>query len=139
MSKETQKNLVQKLFKRFENHRVLRRKKSKTLEHADLIIAFFREAQAKKLNFRYRKRNYATDVLSFENLGAGEGLGELVLCEKVLRRQAKDHGLPFALELDYMVIHGFLHLLGYDHEKSKKEELKMMRLQDKLFEKFSKK
>jgi len=76
-------------------------------------------------------------VLSFSPETRGEGLGELVVCVPVLKRQAAEQGHSFKKELDTMLIHGFLHLLGYDHEKNRKEELKMMRLQDKLLKKMT--
>ena len=98
----------------------------------ELVIAFLGEKDARKLNLQYRKRDYATDVLSFSSEDEGL-LGELVICPAVISRQAKERGVPVREELGYMVLHGFLHLLGYDHEKSKKEASAMFALQDKLF------
>jgi probable rRNA maturation factor len=72
--------------------------------------------------------------LSFE----GEGLGDLVFCVPILKRQALEHGISFHDELVYLVIHGFLHLLGYDHETSLADEKHMMKLQDDLFERIKK-
>ncbi|PIS09850.1 MAG: rRNA maturation RNase YbeY, partial [Bdellovibrio sp. CG10_big_fil_rev_8_21_14_0_10_47_8] len=88
------------------------------LDH-ELVIVFLDPLPAKKINRQYRKKNYATDILSFE--GADGLLGELVLCPQVLKKQAKEQGHSFRLELGYMLIHGVLHLLGYDHELSKRE------------------
>ncbi len=103
------------------------------LKERELTIVFLDPMPAKKMNFKYRKKDYATDVLSFEGASPQE-LGELVLCPKVLIRQAKEHELSFKAELAYMLIHGVLHLLGYDHEKSEKEAQKMFRIQDQLFD-----
>ncbi len=61
-------------------------------------------------------------------------MGELVLCPQVISRQAKEHGLTLDDELGYIMLHGVLHLLGFDHEKNKVEETKMMTLQDEVFE-----
>jgi probable rRNA maturation factor len=97
-----------------------------------LNIIFLDQVKAKKLNWAFRKKNYATDILSFEPLDIDE-LGELVICPQVIKRQAKEHGLSQNEELGYMLIHGCLHLLGYDHEKSVKDAKKMFRLQDKIF------
>jgi probable rRNA maturation factor len=98
----------------------------------ELVIVFVDPAQMKALNKQYRGRDYATDVLSFEGLEP-EVLGELVLCPQVLKRQAKDTGLSFQHELGYMIVHGCLHLLGYDHETGKADEKKMFALQDRIF------
>lgn len=102
-----------------------------------LVLVFINLKEAKKLNRIHRKKNYATDVLSFESLDP-DSVGELVLCPEVLIRQASEHGQSYRDELAYMVIHGVLHLLGMDHETSKKEEKKMFGIQDKIFEKFLK-
>jgi probable rRNA maturation factor len=100
----------------------------------ELTLVFLPEAQARALNKRFRKRDYATDVLSFAPVEAGN-LGELVICPSVISKQAKEHGMLVREELGYMVLHGFLHLLGYDHEKSAREARVMFALQDELFAK----
>jgi probable rRNA maturation factor len=100
----------------------------------ELVIVFLDEKEARKLNREYRGKDYATDVLSFEGLEPSS-LGELVICPRVISRQAKEHGLLVREELGYMVLHGFLHLLGFDHERSRKEEKRMFEIQDALFEK----
>lgn len=105
------------------------------LKRRDLTLVFLDSAPAQKINLQYRRKNYATDVLSFAGQDANE-LGELILCPQVLRRQANEHQLSFRQELSYMAIHGVLHLLGYDHELSKREAQKMFELQDRLFERF---
>jgi probable rRNA maturation factor len=129
--------LCQKLAEEFKNHPVLKRSRRKDVEFYELTLVFLNKSKARSLNKKFRKRSYATDVLSFSPEAGGEGLGDLVFCPDILIKQAKDQGHSFKKELDYMVIHGFLHLLGYDHEKSRREELKMVKLQDKLFSKFS--
>lgn len=98
----------------------------------DLTIVFLNVAEAKKLNKQYRKRNYATDVLSFLD---HDGLGDLVICPQVVAMQAKEHKLTFNEELGYMVLHGVLHLLGFDHEKTEREARLMYKIQDSIFEK----
>jgi len=98
-----------------------------------LVIVFVGPKEQRRLNQRYRGRDYATDVLSFES-GDPEALGELVICPHVITRQAREHGLLVREELGYMVLHGFLHLLGYDHERSKAEAKRMFAIQDRLFD-----
>ncbi len=97
-----------------------------------MTLVFLPEKKARRLNKDYRDRDYATDVLSFPGDGVEE-LGDLVLCPEVLTRQAREHGLSFRSELAYMVLHGLLHLLGYDHEGDEKKARVMFRLQDRIF------
>ena len=110
---------------------IRRRLKIKTSQ--ELTIVFLDSTPARKLNKIYRKKNYATDILSFEGASPLE-LGELVICPQVLQKQAKEHDLSFKAELAYMLIHGVLHLLGYDHERSATEAKKMFQIQDQLFD-----
>ena len=91
----------------------------------------------KSLNGQYRKKPRPTDVLSFAGADPGS-FGELIFCPQVLEKQAIDNKHAYKWELAYMLVHGVLHLLGYDHEKSDKEARKMYRLQDELFEKLRK-
>lgn len=116
----------------------LRRQGFKFLPETELTIVFLNPARAKKLNRDYRSRDYATDVLSFSHAGLLDGppsLGDLVLCPQVLQRQAKEQGHSFRRELAFNVLHGILHLLGYDHETGEKDAKLMFALQDKLFAK----
>jgi probable rRNA maturation factor len=105
----------------------------KRYREKELVLVFVGAREQRKLNKTYRGKDYATDVLSFESLEPGS-LGELVICPEVISRQAKEHGLLVREELGYMVLHGFLHLLGYDHETSERDAKKMFKLQDELFE-----
>lgn len=98
----------------------------------ELVVVFVDPPEMRTLNKRYRGKGYATDVLSFESAGEGS-VGELVICPQVIRAQSKDTGLTFQEELGYMIVHGSLHLLGWDHEHSKREEKKMFALQDRIF------
>jgi len=79
----------------------------------------------KELNRRYRKKDKATDVLSF----LYDQGGEIVICPEKVKENAKKYGLSFKEELVRCLVHGMLHLSGYDHEKSAKEEKKMRDLQ----------
>jgi probable rRNA maturation factor len=111
---------------------LLPRHLQKQVSNKSLNIVFLDQAKAKKINLTFRGKNYATDILSFEPLDIEE-LGELVICPQVIKRQAKEHQLSESAELVYMLIHGCLHLLGYDHEQSEQEAKRMFRLQDKIF------
>jgi probable rRNA maturation factor len=103
------------------------------LRKREFGLVFLAEDEALQLNKTYRGKAYATDVLSFEG-DSDTVLGELVICPHVIQRQAEDHGLSFCEELGYMVIHGFLHLLGFEHERGGNEARQMFELQDRTFE-----
>jgi len=108
------------------------------LKQSELGVIFVSATEIKKLNRMYRQKNYATDVLSF----AGDGrhlLGELILSLEVLRRQAKANGWSLKHELGYMLVHGVLHLLGYDHERGGRLAREMFSLQDDVFERLCEK
>lgn len=94
-------------------------------------IVIIGTANMKALNKKYRRKNKVTDVLSFS--GDQNFLGDVVLCAPQIQKQAKEHKLSEAEEFSYLLIHGLLHLLGYDHEVSKREAQKMFKIQDKLF------
>src|SRR4030042_115583 len=83
----------------------------------DLSIVLVSSAEIKELNKKYRKKNKATDVLSF----LYDDSGEIVICLKEVRQNAKKFGFPFKTELAKVLIHSVLHLLGYEHEKYKKQ------------------
>ena len=100
---------------------------------SSLTVAFVSKKQIHKLNKQFRAKDKPTDILSFEGFSEDE-LGELVLCGDIVNRQSKEHGLSAKEELGYLLIHGLLHLLGYDHEKSRKQEKVMFALQDEIFD-----
>ncbi len=112
--------------------------KKKVLQAKDLkkelVLVFLAKKPAQALNFEYRGKNYATDVLSFDSVDP-DSLGELILCPEVLKKQALEHGLSYQLELGYMVLHGLLHLKGFDHERSEAEARRMFSIQDSIFDK----
>ncbi len=110
----------------------------KELHKKEFGLIFLDQLEARKLNKQYRQRNYATDVLSFEG-DTDHSLGELVICPTVIRQQAGDHGLSFKEELGYMVLHGVLHLLGFDHERGGAEAKQMFEIQDQVFEQLCRK
>jgi probable rRNA maturation factor len=68
------------------------------------------------LNRRYRGKDKPTDVLSFPGPGGEAGLGDIAISVETAARNAREHGRTLPQELDILALHGFLHLLGYDHE-----------------------
>lgn len=109
------------------------RNKRKLSEKEEITFVFLPTNQMKALNFQYRQKNKPTDVLSFGSVDESS-MGDLVFCFPVLKKQAKMQKHSVDHELLYMMIHGLLHLLGYDHELSKKEEKIMFQIQDSCFE-----
>lgn len=102
--------------------------KGENKEIKNLSIAFVEPLEIKKLNKKYRKKDKPTDVLSF---GEGEGLTgnsdilEIIICPKVAKENAEKFGNSFNAEITKLLIHGILHLLGYDHERSEQEAVEM--------------
>lgn len=117
-------------------------KREKVKGETVLSIALVGPRRMRKLNKAYRGKNKITDVLAFpeseiafEKFKIGpfkktRGLGEVVICAREVKKNAKRFSTTFQEELAYTLIHGVLHLLGYDHEKSKKEAEKMEEKQE---------
>ncbi|HEY0078467.1 MAG TPA: rRNA maturation RNase YbeY [Pyrinomonadaceae bacterium] len=89
---------------------------------AGATIAFVSDRTMRGLNRRFRGRNSTTDVLSFPaeqdefEKAAGSTLGDVVISVEQAARQAAKHGLEFEEEVAQLILHGLLHLCGYDHE-----------------------
>lgn len=134
---QSQKRNPQKFVRWWLKHLVPILKKKKVRNHHwlawDLTLVFVSSQEGKKINQQFRGKNYATDVLSFAPTEENS-LGELVFCPKVIEKQAQEQKWGYQWELAYMLTHGVLHLLGYDHELSKKEEEIMFTLQDEVFD-----
>lgn len=111
--------------------RLLARRRHKGLTRKEIVVVFVTSPEMKRMNKMYRGKDYATDILSFES-AEPETIGELVLCLPTIRSQSRSTGLSERGELGYMLVHGVLHLLGYDHADRQGEE-KMFALQDELY------
>lgn len=92
-------------------------------EESNLSIALVGQGRIRELNKRYRGKNRATDVLAFPNKETG--LGEIVICLREVKKNAKKFSSTFEKELVRVLIHGILHLLGYDHKKGEAQAKKM--------------
>lgn len=108
----------------------------KALKGKTLTIVCLDKKSARTINKEFRGKDYATDVLSFDPIEP-DSLGELILCPEVLKTQAKEHHLTYQMELGYMVLHGILHLLGFEHEDDAKKAEEMFGLQDEIFDAIS--
>lgn len=78
-------------------------------------LSFVGSDKIKQLNHEYADNDYATDVLSFYYGGEGT-LGDIAICPEIAQMQANEHHVSFESELALLLIHGTLHLLGYDHQ-----------------------
>ncbi|WP_375055602.1 rRNA maturation RNase YbeY [Zobellella sp. DQSA1] len=94
---------------------------------AEVTVRLVDEAESRELNRDYRGRDYATNVLSFP-FEAPPGielplLGDLVICRQVVEREAAEQNKPLKSHWAHMVVHGCLHLLGFDHIKDDEAEI----------------
>ncbi len=78
----------------------------------DLSIVYVDEKKSREMNKKYRKKDKPTNILSF---ALHKNTGEIVLCPKVIRREAKSFKKTFSRYLGFLVIHGMLHLKGLKH------------------------
>jgi probable rRNA maturation factor len=104
---------------------------------AELSLVLVGNDEIRKLNRKFRGKDYATDVLSFpvENdlPGPEQLLGDVIISVEKAREQAKERGRTFDEEMVTLLIHGVVHLLGYDHERSAKDAKAMTRLEKRIY------
>jgi probable rRNA maturation factor len=109
--------------------------KATPADAANVTVAFVSDRQMRELNRQWRGKTGTTDVLSFpagEDEFAnpdGSNLGDVVISVEQAARQSREHGLTLDKEIAQLILHGLLHLCGYDHETDKGE---MNRLELKL-------
>ena len=91
----------------------------------NISVALVSGQVIKKLNYQYRQINQVTDILSFEDPP------QIIICWSQLKKQAKEQKHSQKKELAILLVHGFLHILGYDH-KNKKQRNLMEKQSDKI-------
>src|SRR5882724_12280275 len=91
----------------------------------DVHVSVVDNPAIRRLNMRYLRRRTTTDVLAFDLHAPGPSrlLGEVIVCADTARRQAKRVGVSVALELDLLVVHGLLHLAGWDDHEPREARL----------------
>ncbi len=101
---------------------------------SNISLAFVGQGRMREINKRYRGKNKTTDVLSFPESKVSfnkfkigptqkiEGLGEIIICLREIKKNAKKFNSSFEKELAKVLIHGILHLLGYEHETMQEKE-----------------
>ena len=106
-------------------------------QEAELSLALVGDHEMQKLNAKYRDKNYPTDVLSFpadKNLPAPvRWLGDVIISVSKAAAQARERRRTLDQEMTTLLVHGIVHLLGYDHERSAKEARVMKRLENKIY------
>ncbi|KAA0549371.1 rRNA maturation RNase YbeY [Bacillus sp. BGMRC 2118] len=114
---------------------------------AELSVTFVDNERIQEINREYRDKDQPTDVISFamEELGEGEveiigdsipkHLGDIIISIPRTIEQAEEYGHSFHRELGFLTVHGFLHLLGYDH-MNEEDEKKMFTRQDEILSEY---
>lgn len=125
------------------NQKIIPADKIKSIQVSLLICG---EQKIKKLNRDFRHKDKVTDVLSFPNhddlrkIKRSDDhlfLGDLAICHQKVKSQAKEFEISYMDEFIHLFFHGLIHLFGYDHELSKKEEEIMQRWEKLALDKFS--
>jgi probable rRNA maturation factor len=92
---------------------------------AEVTVRFVDAGRGAGLNRDYRGKDYATNVLSFPYAAGTTLSGDLVLCLPVLEREAREQGKPPEAHCAHLIVHGMLHLQGYDHEAGRADAERM--------------
>lgn len=116
-----EKNLLERVVKKFLE--------SKKLNDKEVSVAIVGDKTISKLNKRYLHKNVATDVLAFT--GEDNFLGEIIIDYEQTKRQAVIYNSSIKDELVFVLVHGLLHLIGYD-DKTEKERREMEKLAEKF-------
>lgn len=113
---------------------------SPLIKKISFSLSIVKTPQIKKLNQKYRNLNKSTDVLSFPGFDNFElplpeiELGDIIICLDKLKEQAVEYNHSLEREAAFLFVHGFLHLLGYDHQNIKQEN-EMFELQATILNK----
>ncbi len=96
----------------------------------ELTLRFGSTAEGRDLNREFRHKDYATNVLSFpsdddEPEGESWYVGDIFICVPVLEKESAELDIPLSAHLQHLVVHGMLHLIGYDHELGEAEAEEM--------------
>lgn len=109
---------------------ILEHEETENIENTYVSFLVTTNEVIQNINKEYRGKDSATDVISFaynetENVGPFDILGDIIISEEKVREQAKEYGHSVEREFYYVLCHGMLHLLGYDHIEE--EDKKVMR------------
>lgn len=116
-------------------------------EGSEVSVTFVTNERIREINREYRNKDAVTDVISFalEELGEGEVelvgtdmpriLGDIIISIARAEEQAEEYGHSFMREFGFLAVHGFLHLLGYDH-MTEDDEREMFTLQKEILDEY---
>lgn len=117
-------------------------------ENSEVSISFVNNDEIQRINKQYRGKDYPTDVISFALEEQSEDeleiigdeslpvhLGDIVISIEKAKEQAEEYEHSFEREIGFLAVHGFLHLLGYDHETDE-EEKEMFERQENILQEF---
>ena len=102
-------------------HAVRRYLRHALAHDAEITVRIVGEDEGLALNSSYRKKKYATNVLTFDYAQAPLVMADLVLCAPVIAKEAKEQGKTLAAHYAHLLVHGCLHAQGWDHETSLKD------------------
>jgi probable rRNA maturation factor len=112
-------------------------------KQVEIGVQLVSTARIRELNLKYRNKDQPTDVLSFP-LGDKTlekydilPLGDIFICPDIAITQASESGTQLKEEMARLAVHGVLHLLGYDHERSRKDDKKMLDIQEEILNELS--
>jgi probable rRNA maturation factor len=92
--------------------------KAALLDDATVTVRFVERVEGRALNAEFRGKDYPTNVLTFVYDDDAPRAGDIVLCAPVVRKEADEQGKTLAAHYAHLVVHGMLHMQGYDHERA---------------------
>jgi probable rRNA maturation factor len=104
-------------------------------EDAEVALRIVGESEGRELNRDYRGKDYATNVLTFPLTDDPVLMGDIVLCHPVVEKEAQEQNKPLEAHYAHLVVHGMLHLQGYDHVTDEEAEV-MEALETQIVTKF---
>ena len=99
--------------------------------NAQVTLRIVNAAEGRRLNRTYRHKDYATNVLTFVYAEHSPLAGDIVLCAPVIRAEAKSQQIELEAHYAHLVVHGMLHLQGFDHERARNAK-RMERLENEI-------
>ena len=106
-------------------HKVARWIRHALERDAEITVRIVNASEGRQLNHEYRKKDYATNVLTFDYAQAPVVSADLVLCAPVVAREACENGKTLQAHYAHLLVHGTLHAQGWDHETSEQHALDM--------------
>lgn len=101
-----------------------------------ISVRFVGSEEGQRLNYQYRQKKNATNVLSFNYSDDNNLMGDIIICCPVVIAEAKKYNVPLQLRYAHLVVHGLLHLLGYQHY-NQQDRLQMENLEEKILQFFN--